>query len=204
MLLDFLMPAKCAGCATPGSAFCPACEAAIATAPGLWLPAGDGLPPITALGPHEGRLRCAVLALKFRGARALGARLGRMLGDKILAPFDVLVPVPLHPARLRERGYDQAAAIAGGIARACGATSLEDAIRRTRATPPQSRLDLQQRRRNVDGAFTLGPRAAKLRQMRVVLVDDVVTTGATIRACAQVLLEAGARSVSVACAALRL
>ena len=204
MLLDFFMPARCAGCARPGSAFCAACEAAIATAPALWLPADDGLPPITALGPHEGRLRSAILALKFRGARTLGSRLGRMLGGKILAPFDVLVPVPLHPARLRERGYDQAAAIAGGVARTCGAESLRDALRRTRATLPQSKLDLRQRRANVDGAFELGSHAAKFRRMRVLLVDDVITTGATMRACARVLLEGGARSVAAACAAIRL
>ncbi len=203
MLLDFFLPAPCAACGQRGSTFCAACEAALATRPALLLPKRGRVPPVTALGLHRGRLRTAVLALKFRAMRPAGIALGRWLAPKIVPPFDVIAPVPLHPSRLRERGYNQALAIAQGIAREVRAPVLEHALVRSRATSSQSTLASAQRRSNVAGAFGAGAQSAFVRGARVLLVDDVVTTGATVAACADVLYVAGARAVTVACVAVK-
>jgi ComF family protein len=103
----------------------------------------------------------------------------------------LLVPVPLHPLRLRQRGYNQSALIALGTGRKIDARALE----RIRDTPPQAGLGAEQRRRNLAGAFRA--RAERVRGRRVILVDDVVTTGATVEAASRELLRAGAQSVDV-------
>jgi ComF family protein len=203
-VIDFFFPAKCGGCGEPGADLCAGCEAVLATRPAILLGARDGLPPLTALGAYEGRLRNVVLALKFRGARAVGVRLGRWLGAKTLLPYDAIVPVPLHADRLRERGYNQAAAIACGIAAAARGRVVDGALRRIRATKVQSALDRAERYTNVERAFAPGDRAATITGRCILLVDDVVTTGATIRACAHALRDAGVASISVTCAAVRL
>jgi ComF family protein len=168
------------------------------------LGARDGAPSLAALGPYEGLLRSAVLAMKFRGAKSIGNRLGRWLSPKIPFPFEAIVPVPLHRIRLRERGYNQAAEIARGIAAVTRTPCIDDALERVRATVPQSSLDLADRKGNVDGAFASGRRIDRVVGWRVLIVDDVVTSGATMRACAAVLLAAGVRTIYSAAAAVRL
>lgn len=204
MLLDFLIPARCAACGDAGADLCARCTAAIATAHAIAVGARGGVPPVVALGPYEGPLRAAVLSLKFRGARRVGHVLGRWLAERIIWPFDAIVPVPLHPRRLRERGYNQADAIARGIGAAAKRGCAIDSIVRVRATAPQSGLGLSERQANVEGAFGAGPRVEAISGRRILVVDDVVTTGATIADCAVVLRRAGARAVYAACAALRL
>ena len=116
----------------------------------------------------------------------------------ILDAADAVVPVPLHPWRLFERRYNQAAELARPLARLAGCTYLADALRRTRLTPRQGR-NAGQRLLNVRGAFAVPPAGERwLRDRHVVLVDDVLTTGATARACAEALLAAGARQVDIA------
>jgi len=159
------------------------------------------------LGWYEDVLRDLVHAVKYDERRTLAAALAPLLirnaGDSIAAGA-LLVPVPLHPWRQWSRGFNQADDIARAIARHARSVSVVHALRRVRHTRPQSDLDAGARRRNVRGAFALAGwtplsrrrRAGRLADRHVVLVDDVMTTGATLEACAEVLREAGAREVS--------
>jgi ComF family protein len=142
-------------------------------------------------------LRIALGAFKFHGRRALARPLAGLLveqcGAALPADVEVLVPVPLGRARERERGFNQAALLAEGVARALGRPA-RDWLARTRATPPQSELGAAERRANVRNAFHARPAVAG---RHVVVVDDVLTTGATVAECARVLRKAGARAVGV-------
>jgi ComF family protein len=160
-----------------------------------------------AIGPYEGALRNIVHALKYGGRRSLAAPLARLMnrhGTDVLKGADCVVPVPLHPARRRARGFNQA----GDLAEALGLPAAP-VLRRVRWTPPQTDLPAAQRHRNVRGAFAMaggclgvGPGgAAAIRDRCVVLVDDVSTTGATLESCARVLAAAGAREVRALTAA---
>jgi ComF family protein len=160
-------------------------------------------PPIVdaarALGAYTDTLRELVHALKYDGRRSVAPGLAALVREHcgaVLAGADAVVPVPLHRRREWARGFNQADAIAGGLG-----LPVWRIVRRTRHTAPQSMLAAPERRRNVHGAFALrrswwsvGPRSA-LSGARVVLVDDVSTTGATLDACAEVLKAGGATEV---------
>ena len=157
------------------------------------------LPEGASLGPYEGGLRSAVLALKFGGQRRLAAQLARVLWRAprvraLLATEATLVPVPLHARRLRERGFNQSELIAAELSRLSGRPLCAEALSRARNTSAQTGLSAAQRRANVAGAFT-PRRPSGVLGRSVVLVDDVHTTGATARACARALRQAGATSV---------
>jgi ComF family protein len=142
-----------------------------------------------AIGEYDGTLRAIVHALKYEGRRSLArplADLMRRRGRDVIDSADVVVPVPLHRSRLRERGFNQAA----DLARHLG-LPVVSALRRVRATPTQTSLPAAQRHRNVRHAFAARHRARTLTSRTVVLVDDVSTTGATLEACARVLKDAG-------------
>jgi len=112
---------------------------------------------------------------------------------------DVVVPVPLHRFRLLRRRFNQSAEIARPLARACGLEYLPDTLRRVRMTASQGGRSARGRRLNVKNAFAISPSAArKVKGRHVLLVDDVLTTGATANACAEILLRAGARQVDLA------
>ena len=134
---------------------------------------------------------------KFHGDLAAGALLGTLMVRGLAAAPrpQALLPVPLHPARLRERGYDQALELARALSAADGPPVCRDRLFRVRATAAQSRLGAGSRRRNVRGAFAV--RAGSPLPAHVALVDDVMTTGATVRECARTLLAAGVRRVDV-------
>ena len=147
---------------------------------------------------HSGPLREAIHQLKYEGLRSLAAPLGRLMAQTWAeaAPasdLDAIVPVPLHPARQRERGYNQAALLAREFSSSVRRPVVEGEMARVKATVPQIDLSAEQRRDNVQGAFrcTKGSLAGK----RVLLVDDVCTTGATLEAAAAALYQAGAVSV---------
>jgi ComF family protein len=167
----------------------------------------DALPPVitraTAIGPYDGRLRDVIAALKYDPrptiARPLAARM-RDAGHDVLAGADLVVPVPLHRSRERTRGFNQARE----LARHLGAR-IADVLVRTRKTESQADLPAERRQTNVRGAFAVR-RPAALNGRVIVLVDDVRTTGATLSACASVLLAAGAaevRALTAAKASLR-
>lgn len=141
-----------------------------------------------------------VRRFKFDGRLECGRLLGRLLAERGAAlPADCLLPVPLHDGRLRERGFNQALVLARAIGRARSIRLAPGLAVRARATPVQTALNAAERRRNVRGAFVLrdSPRG-----LRVAIVDDVLTTGATVDELARVLLRAGARDVQV-CALAR-
>jgi ComF family protein len=152
-----------------------------------------------AVGAYDGALRAVLHALKYEGRRSLARPLAAMMrvrGAEMLAGADWVVPVPLHPSRLRERGFNQAA----DLARHVGGP-VQHALRRHRTTGAQTGLPAARRRRNVRGAFALARGSEGLKGSVVVLIDDVSTTGATLDACAEVLKEAGVREVRALTAA---
>lgn len=152
-----------------------------------------------AIGAYEGALRSIVHALKYGGRRSLAKPLGRLMrerGRDVLDGADIAVPVPLHPSRRRERGFNQA----DDLARYLG-LPVAGALCRIRATAAQADLPAARRHGNVRDAFGLRYRAGSLAGTRVVLVDDVSTTGATLDACARVLKAGGVREVRALTAA---
>lgn len=157
-----------------------------------------------ALGTHTGPLRRAIIAYKFHGRTRLAEPLAQMLSDYLTQPdgpasrlvgeADFIVPVPLHPNRRRWRGYDQAELLAGHLADQVGRPTMPLVLARVRETKPQIRLTPAQRRTNVRGAFQVrDPEACA--GGRILLLDDVFTTGATLQECAKALRRAGAKSV---------
>lgn len=159
---------------------------------------------MVALGAYSGPLRTAVLGLKFRNRSVAARELGAILGAKLGHGCDALVPVPLHVRRLLARGFNQAEAVAAGIAAESGIPLCSGALLRARHTTPQSSLALRERTTNVADAFVAGPEASRLCGARVMIVDDVVTTGATIAACAGALRYAGVAQVTAAALAVKL
>ncbi len=142
-------------------------------------------------------MRTAVLRLKYRNHRRLAAPLGQMMAtawrqQQGTSGADSLVPVPLYAGRLEERGFNQATLLAREIARILGLPVDAAGLARVRATEPQFSLHPGERHQNVHGAFACN---ANLAGRRMILVDDVCTTGATLEACAHVLKSAGAADV---------
>jgi len=140
-----------------------------------------------------------IQALKYIHRLPLAKWFGNSLSEQIVADeHDLLLPLPLHPSRLRDRGFNQSAEIARAIHNQLGIPMDVDCLARKRATPPQAALPLKERARNVRGAFES---TADLSGKRILLVDDVMTTGSTLRECARVLQLHGAAQITLAVAA---
>jgi ComF family protein len=206
-LLDLAFPASCIGCRLEGTALCDGCARALSARSGLPPGVPVGMPsdvplPLVQLewcAPYGGVVRDALHALKYRGERRLAAPLGAAAAARwreAAIGGDVLVHVPVHEARRAARGYDQAELLARAAAPRLGREALP-ALRRSRATVPQFELGRDRRATNVAAAFAADPdHVGAIRDRWVVLVDDVVTTGATLAACAATLLDAGAVAIS--------
>ena len=223
-LLEFLLPRMCAACESPMSAadaglVCGRCWSRLPLLPKPQCErcghpkTGTGCVLCASLPPYVRAVRslCWVpertasrmlAALKYEGWSGVGADLGRRLA-RLAFPADVrreraaLVPVPLHPTRQRERGYNQSAEIARGVSAHWNIPVAPALLTRRVATETQTRLTPGERSANVKHAFAVRPNAhVNLRGQHLVLVDDVLTTGATLNECASVLFEAGARTIS--------
>lgn len=223
--LDLLLPPQCLACdrqvAEPGR-LCPRCfgqvdliadpMCAICGMPFEFAGAPERIcgacaadpPPFTrarAAARYGDRIRDALLGFKHgdRADRAVGlARLVARAGQPWLAQADMVTGVPLHPRRLLRRRYNQATLIADLLARDAGVQGVPDLMLRTRATRTQGGLSGAGRRRNLRGAFAVNPaHKARISGAHVVLVDDVITTGATVLECARVLRRAGAAEITV-------
>ena len=148
---------------------------------------------------YDDTARKLVLSFKYGDRLDLAPMMGQWMaraGRELLGEADALIPVPLHWRRLWSRRFNQSAALAGAIARQNGVPVLHKALKRVRATPQQVGLSKTQRADNVQGAFAIPDKAA-VRGRRLVLIDDVLTSGATADTCARALLRAGAAQVDV-------
>lgn len=212
-VLDVLFPARCACCRSRGHWLCPACidsfpyiRPPICTRCGASLSGSSSkhachtttgaLSGIRAVCSFEGPIRVAVHQYKYGGLRVLAGPLSAILEQYLKdhpLKARLLVPVPLHSNRLRDRGYNQAALLASELSARSGREVLLDRLFRERDTAPQVELPGDRRRSNVDGAFRW--RGEDLKGENVLLVDDVSTTGATLSACAQALKLAGSGSI---------
>ena len=165
---------------------------------------GQGFDYCRAYGVYEGYLRTLIHQLKYGGDAAIARGLGELMAwvvarDGRFGRIDAVVPIPLHPRRFAERGFNQAALLALAIARQINRPMGEPVVR-IQETSPQSKLPMNERARNVRRAFAV-PRPDEVRDKRVLLVDDVLTTGATLSAAARALKRAGARRCVAVCAA---
>jgi len=227
LVLDTLLPPHCLTCDTlvdsPGQ-FCPACfrETQFITAPhcltcgapfphaqqGVMVCAACAADPppwgeARAALAYDAQSRRLVLAFKHADRTELATALARMMaraGAALLSRADLLVPVPLHRTRLFARRYNQSALLASALSRLSGVRHMPDALRRIRATHPLGELSAQARARMLEGAIA-ARRPAAVEGRHVLLVDDVLTSGATARNCTHALLDAGAAGVDVLVAA---
>lgn len=203
-LLDLILPPACAACGRAGSPLCPTCVASfeapdagdfVVADAGVVL--GDALAVGIGAFAYRGSLRRALGRLKYAGAsRAAGpmAAAAAPALERLLAVAGaqaVLVPVPVHPARERQRGYNQACLLADELGRRCGLT-VASVLARRAATERQHRLDRAARLRNLRDAIEVRPGASVPKV--AVVVDDILTTSATLEACASVLRRAGAEA----------
>jgi len=212
----FALPQRCRGCGVEidgDVVLCPECLAAIprfGLALCLRCLASGGAPDgcmrhrshrAFAAWIYDERAAAVVQALKFQGRPGLASRLGGVIAASVPPTYrpDLIVEVPLHAARRRERGYNQAARLAAALARELGCPWLEGALERVRATRPQTRLGPAARRTNLAGAFRVKAPEA-LAERSILIVDDVITTGSTLEACCDTLARIGARPSAVALA----
>jgi ComF family protein len=197
--------------ATPASPLCPTCGVPFRTRDDADHPCARCLqhPPhfgraractiYDAADSSEHPLKAALQQYKYNRDVWLAGPLGALLAERTplaVGTYDIMIPVPLHVQRLRWRGFNQAQLLARPLAQAAGVRLDPYSLERVRPTRPQVELDENERRRNVGGAFcVVQPKAVAGR--RILLVDDVYTTGATVDECSRVLLRAGAQSVDV-------
>ena len=214
LVLDLLFPPWCVGCGARGNFICSSCRSSL---PHLLPPLCDKcgkslsfgdlcsdcenryveIEGIRSLFHFNGTVRQAILQFKYKNVKALAAPLAQLMAEYLCThplPAEVLVPVPLHPRRLRERGYNQSSLLARELGKLACFPTVEGSLVRLKNTPPQTRTkSAEERQSNVAGAFIC--RDQRLGGRRILLIDDVCTLSATLEACATALKAAGATSV---------
>lgn len=220
-LVDFIFPPYCAVCEVPlqpdervvcencfqyirfiTPPFCQRCGRPLKRAVAGCRKCKDhklNLARIRALGLYDDTLLSIIHLLKYEQKPSLAKRLGRMmsvvvLADHVLSRAELVIPVPLHPVRYRERGYNQSELLAGALADSIGLSLVTNVLVRKKNTKSQTNLSPEERFDNVAGAFGV-KEPNILKDKRVLLVDDVMTTGSTLYACAEALLSGGANEV---------
>jgi competence protein ComFC len=211
--VDLVYPKRCAGCRWRGTWLCDDCSATVPQFSPPWCDrcgvpgtysrckctsTPENLEQVRSVGPFDGWLRSAVVELKYHGEWARAVHLSEPLAAAVthMPQADALIPVPLHVARLRQRGFNQSLLLAQRTGSLLG-IEVKDALIRTRRTDAQVNLGSEQRTINVAGAFAVQPNFS-VAGLAIVLIDDVITTGSTLSACAQALINAGVTSVRAA------
>ena len=203
-LMDLLVPPACAGCRERGSLLCARCREDIRPAldardrfvsPDSGVVIGDSLRLAVAACAYDGPIRSALAALKYTGVRRLAPILAELTTISLQRVVAVsgpaaLVPVPIHAERRTSRGYNQAELIAAGLGSRSG-MRVANVLARSQATVKQHRLNRTARLANLRGAFEVVGRAPVV----AIVVDDIITTSATLEACASTLVAAGCRDV---------
>jgi ComF family protein len=212
--IDFFFPPHCVGCGKMGDLLCADCSRKLprivppicnrcgkpqtsgTLCPSCWS-AQSGIDGIRSIFYFDGIVRKAIHELKYYNLRALSDCLAEFMYQYLLATKiegDIILPVPLHRKRIRSRGYNQSALLAVKLGKLSGITVDQDILVRTKDSVPQARTKtVQERQRNVDHAFICND--TMLKGSRIILIDDVCTTGATLEACAGTLKNSGAASV---------
>ena len=213
-VLEFLLPPRCGGCRKVGSWLCAPCRARIRrleeplcqrcgvelASPRRECGCRARLKSLTRLRSavaYEGPVEAAVHRFKYEGWRKLAAPLAQLLAERLAVEGVAarwIVAVPLHPDRMRQRGFNQAELLAAQLRARMALNAPDGGLIRTRATPPQVGRDRLRRFENVKDAFAWG--GSPLRGESILLIDDVATTGATLDACANVLRRAGSGPVT--------
>lgn len=212
--LDFLFPRRCVGCGKEGDFLCHSCRQSLSeikppTCPRCGIPqpkqtlcqgcANRKTEIYGIRSPYrfDGVMREAIHQLKYQNLRALAVPLAELLNEYLTRnplPAEVLIPVPLHQRRLRERGYNQSSLLARELGKLASLPVLEGCLIRRLYASPQARTgNVEERRNNVTNAFICRDRRVEDRQ--ILLIDDVSTSGATLDACASALRDGGATSV---------
>jgi ComF family protein len=217
-ILNLLFPSECPVCGSPSDVHkynpvCGKCWATIARYTGpscaicglptvsdytsLCAECVAGTPPfakITCYGIYDGALKKSIHLLKFNKVKRLAVPLGALLAELVRDEFDAVVPVPLHVKRLREREFNQSALLGHHLAKSVHRPMLHDVLIKNHETSLQTSVSGKERRRNLKGAFSASKNIAG---MRLLLVDDVITTGATAKECSSTLKQAGAGEIKV-------
>jgi ComF family protein len=212
--LDLILPQSCLGCRQEGKVICLSCRSRLPrlTSPFCYrcgLPQNDGKPcpdcaeqnfvidGIRSVYLFEGLVRKAIHSFKYQNLRTLARPLAETMAEYLKAssiPVEVLIPVPLHPARLHQRGYNQSLLLARELGKLCGFTVESKALIRRKNTPPQTKtISVKERRINMQEVFAC--QTGDLTNQKVLLIDDVATTGTTLNACATALKQANVASV---------
>lgn len=201
-ILTAIFPPRCICCdkiIDPISAICADCNSAI-----NWLDTDffstllkeTHFDTARSLAAHDGSWAQVIHNFKYNRRTDLAAPLGEMLSKKAFREYDLIVPVPLHKKRLRQRGYNQSVLLAKRVAKETGVRADLFLLARVVLQPPQVGLEQRQRLENVKGAFALRKNSDP-KDKGILLIDDVMTTGATVNECARVLKKAGAARVDV-------
>lgn len=215
--LSLIYPSLCLGCKQPlpkGSKYiCPKCHYNLPKTntyklkDHIFKEKFEGVVPVEHVLVYtyfikNGIMQQVLHDLKYNDNQEIGAMIGRWFGHDLLLggfvdSFDLIIPVPLHPDKLKKRGYNQAAAFGSGLSEVLAVPQLEEGLVRNTNIESQTRKSKVRRIQNVDGIFQAADVSA-LKGARILLVDDVLTTGSTLIACAEPLINAKAKSVSIA------